>query len=246
MIPIPAIDLKEGRVVRLVQGNFKEEKVYGDKPEVVARYFEAEGALRLHVVDLEGALSGEPKNRSSVENILRCVNIPLEVGGGIRDLKAAGQYLQMGVRWILLGTKACLDKGFLKEALLEFGERVIVAIDARDGRVATDAWTRVTKVEAVSLARETERLGAKSILSTDISRDGALRGPNVKEIKKMSEAVAIDVIASGGVSALEDLASIRKLGRKNITGVVVGKALYEGRFRLGEAVKACAGEADAG
>jgi len=239
VILYPAIDLKGGNVVRLLQGNFKEEKIYDQDPESVAKAFEAEGASRLHVVDLDGALKGRPANLSHVQKIVQTVRIPVEVGGGIRDLKIAGRYFEMGVRWVILGTKACLDRGFLKEALDEYREKILVGIDARDGQVATDGWTKLLPLKAEVLAKEAAALGARTVIYTDISKDGVLEGPNVSEIKRLSESIPVDWIASGGVSSLKDLEALKKLGRKNITGVIIGKALYERKFSLKEAVKAC-------
>ena len=178
MIPIPAIDLKDGRVVRLLQGDFEKEVVYPQRAEDMARQFEQDGARRIHVVDLDGALKGEPKNQTLVEKILKAVKVPIELGGGIRDMKQAERYLAMGVRWIIFGTKASLDPGFLREALSALGERAIIGIDARDGQVATDGWTNVLALEAMEMAERVEALGGKTVIYTDISRDGALKGPN--------------------------------------------------------------------
>ncbi|OGW82543.1 MAG: 1-(5-phosphoribosyl)-5-[(5-phosphoribosylamino)methylideneamino]imidazole-4-carboxamide isomerase [Omnitrophica bacterium RIFCSPHIGHO2_02_FULL_51_18] len=239
MIAIPAIDLKEGKVVRLLQGDFKEEKVYFEKPEEAAKHFEAEGAARIHVVDLDGALKGRPKNIKSVEKILKAVRVPVELGGGLRNLQTAAGYLAMGVRWVIFGTQACLDRGFIKELVSEFKEKAIVGVDARDGFIATDGWTKVTKIGAVEFIKEFEKLGGQTVIYTDISKDGALSGPNLKEIRNVSEAVGLDVIASGGVSSLKDLEALIGLKKKNIKGVVIGKALYENKFTLKEAIQAC-------
>ena len=239
MIAIPAIDLKGGKVVRLLQGDFEEEKIYADKAEAIARSFEEQGAARLHVVDLDGALKGEPLNFASVERILHAVKTPLQIGGGVRELKTAQRYFDLGARWVILGTKACLDRGFLKEALAEYGARVIIGIDARDGQVATDGWTKLLPIKAGELAKECRALGAQTVIYTDISKDGALQGPNLEEIKKLSAAVPLDWIASGGVSSLKDLEALTALKQKNIIGAIIGKALYEKKFSLREAVKAC-------
>jgi phosphoribosylformimino-5-aminoimidazole carboxamide ribotide isomerase len=239
MVPIPAIDLKGGRVVRLFQGDFDKEVVYPQKAEEMARRFESEGAQRIHVVDLDGALKGEPKNQALIENILRSVKVPVEVGGGIRDLKQAERYLTMGVRWVILGTKPSLDTGFLREALSTLGERAIIGIDARDGRVATDGWTNVLSLKALDLAERVEALGGKTVIYTDISRDGALKGPNLKQIDEFCGVLRLDVIASGGVSDLKDLKALGALKKTNLAGVVIGKALYENKFSLNEAIRAC-------
>lgn len=239
MLAIPAIDLKGGNVVRLLQGNFKEEKIYEGSPENVAKAFEAEGAVRLHVVDLDGALRGKPANLSSVEKIIRAVKTPVEVGGGVRSLKIAQRYFEIGARWVILGTKACLDSGFLKEALDEYREKIIVGIDARNGQVATDGWTKFLPLKAEELAREAGALGVRTVIYTDISKDGALQGPNILEIKRLSESISVNWITSGGISSLSDLRALAGAGLKNIVGVIIGKALYEKKFSLKEAVKAC-------
>ncbi len=239
MIPIPAIDLKEGKVVRLLQGNFKEEKVYQVKPEEVARGYQENGAERVHVVDLDGALKGTPANLHLIEDILRAVKIPIEVGGGIRDLKTVVRYFDMGVRWAILGTKACLDAGFMREAAKEFGDRVIVGMDALGGMIATDGWTKITKIKAVDLALDFEKAGGRTIIYTDIAKDGALGGPNLKEVGLMCDSVKIDIIASGGVGSLKDLTNLARLSKTNLKGVIIGKALYENSFSLQDAVKTC-------
>ncbi len=239
MIPIPAIDLRGGKVVRLSRGDFKEGKVYDEKPERVAVRFEGEGAGRLHVVDLDGALGGRPRNLAAVEAVLGKVKIPVQVGGGIRDLKTAESYFKRGVRWAILGTQACLDEGFLKEAISEYADRVIVGIDAREGRVATDGWTKVSKVSAVEFAKKVETLGGQTVIYTDISKDGLLGGPNLNGVRELSRAVALSVIASGGVSSIQDIQNLLRLKQPNLVGVIIGKALYEKKLSLPEAVKTC-------
>ncbi len=239
MIPIPAIDLKGGKVVRLLQGKFEEEKVYFDEPDKVAKHFTEQGAARIHVVDLDGALGGTPKNMGSVEKILKKTRVPLQVGGGVRDLNTAKLYFEMGVVWVVFGTKACLDRGFLKEALAEFKDKVIVGIDASAGFVATDGWTQITKIKAQEFAKEAQKLGAKTVIYTDISKDGMLKGPSLNEIRALSSELTIDVIASGGVGTLKDLSELMALKQKNIVGVIIGKALYEEKFTLKDAIRVC-------
>ena len=239
MIPIPAIDLKGGKVVRLLHGNFKAEKVYSEKAEAAAENFQREGAARIHVVDLDGALSGVPKNLAVIETLASKVRVPIEVGGGIRDLKTAERYISMGVSWVILGTKACLDLGFLKEAVREFGSKVIVGLDALDGILATDGWTQKTKIKAVAHAAEVKACGAATIIYTDISKDGALKGPNLAGIETLAKSVDLEVIASGGISSLADLRALRALSCKNIQGAIIGKALYENKFTLKEAIQVC-------
>ena len=239
MFPIPAIDLKDGRVVRLLQGRFDAEKVYAEEAQAVAKRFEAEGATRIHVVDLDGALRGEPKNTTLVESILKSVKVPVEVGGGIRDLKQAARYLGMGASYVIFGTKACLDSGFLKEAIAAFGERVIIGIDAKEGNVAVEGWTKILDKKAVALAKEVEKAGGSAVIYTDISKDGAMAGPNLEHLEVLADAVKMKVIASGGVGSLEDIRAIRALAKPNISGVIIGKAIYEKKFTVKEAVKAC-------
>jgi phosphoribosylformimino-5-aminoimidazole carboxamide ribotide isomerase len=239
VIPIPAIDLKAGRVVRLLQGRFDAEKVYGLDAEKVALSFEEEGARRIHVVDLDGALYGEPKNLMAIESILTRVKVPVEVGGGIRDISQAARYFGMGAAWVILGTKACLDAGFLKEAMKEFGERIIVGIDAKDGCIATDGWTKVHEKKAATLAREVRAAGARTVIYTDIATDGALKGPNLEHLEALAGTTGLDIIASGGVGSLADLRAIMALGKKNIVGTIIGKAIYEKKFTVKEAVETC-------
>lgn len=239
MVPIPAIDLKDGKVVRLLQGNFKEEKVYFEKPQEVARRFEEEGASRIHVVDLDGALKGEPKNTKSIEQILKTVRVPVEIGGGIRSLKSAKDYLAMGARWVIFGTKACLDLGFSRELIAELKEKAILGVDARDGFIATDGWTKTTQINAVQFIKDIEKIGGRTVIYTDISKDGVLAGPNLKEIAAVSEAVNLDIIASGGIGSLKDLKALMELKKKNVKGVIIGKALYENKFTVKEAIQAC-------
>lgn len=239
MIPIPAIDLKGGKVVRLKHGDFNAETVYDKRPEEMAVLFEFEGARRLHVVDLDGALGGKPANRPAVEAILKSTRLPVEVGGGIRDLKTAESYFSLGVRWIIFGTKVCLDKGFLKEALRAFGERAIVGIDAKDGFVATDGWTKITSTKAADLVSQVEEAGGKTVIYTDISKDGALQGPNLDAVTRLCDTTTLEVIASGGVSSLEDLKKLTGLQKENLIGAIIGKALYEKKFTLKEAVRTC-------
>jgi len=225
--------------VRLLQGDFDKEVVYPQKAEEMARRFEEAGAARIHVVDLDGALKGEPKNQTLIEKILRAVKVPVELGGGIRDMKQAERVLAMGVRWVIFGTKTSLDPGFLREALAALGERAIIGIDARDGQVATDGWTKVLPLKAMELAKRVESLGGKTVIYTDISRDGALQGPNLKQIDELCGALSLSVIASGGVSSLNDLKALNALKKQNLAGVVIGKALYENKFSLNEAIRAC-------
>lgn len=239
MIPIPAIDLRGGKAVRLYKGDFARETVYADVPADVATDFESQGARRLHVVDLDGALAGKPVNLDAVRVILDRVSMPVELGGGLRDLRAAEEVLRLGVRWVIFGTKACLDAGFLKEALRELGERAIIGIDAVKGRVATDGWMRITDLGARSLAESVLQNGGRTIIYTDIDRDGALQGPNLRELESLLGLEGAEIIASGGVSSLADLEALSALNRRNLVGAIIGKALYEKKFSLKDAVRTC-------
>ncbi len=239
MFPIPAIDLKDGRVVRLLQGKFEAESVYPEEPKTLAKRFAEEGAQRIHVVDLDGALKGEPKNLFLVESVIKSVRIPVEVGGGIRKPEEVERYLEMGAGYVILGTKACLDPGFLKETLRAFGGRVIIGIDASHGQVAIDGWTKVLPQKALDFAKQVEMLGGKTLIYTDIAKDGALAGPNLSQVGAVCDAVSIEVIASGGVSSTADLKALSALKKENLKAVIIGKALYEKRFSVKEAVAAC-------
>lgn len=239
MIPIPAIDLKSGRVVRLLHGDFTKEKVYEVKPADVARQYAADGAERIHVVDLDGAVMGQPKNFALVEQILAATKVPVEVGGGLRSIETAEKYLKAGAAYVIFGTKAAMDMGFVREAAAALKDRAIVGIDAKDGFVATDGWVNVTDIKAMDMAKQLKAAGIKTVIYTDISKDGALAGPNFDAVARMADSVRMNVIASGGVSSLEDLRSLALLRRDNLLGVIIGKALYEKKFTLREAVDTC-------
>lgn len=237
MLIIPAIDLRGGKVVRLFQGKFSEEKVYSSDPLKVAKRWARQGAQFLHVVDLDGALSGTPKNLKAVKEIVNKAGIPIEFGGGIRDLKTILEVLDLGSERVILGTKAASDARFLKKAWKKFGEKIIVSIDAKAAKVLTQGWSSGVAKTTLDFAAELKEMGFKQVIYTDISRDGALCGPNIKGIKELLEETGLNVIASGGVSALEDLLKLKKLEKQGLAGAIVGKALYESRFTLTEALK---------
>lgn len=239
MLIIPAIDIKEGKVVRLWQGDFDKVSVYPDKPETVACEWQRQGAKFLHIVDLDGARSGKLENLATLKKIAKAVKIPFEVGGGIRSLATIKQLVNLGVERIVLGTKVLQDKNFLKEAIVKFRGKVIVSIDARENKVASDGWLEVGNVDAMDFARELKRLGLETIIYTDIKRDGTLTGPNFDAIEEMVNDSDLRVIASGGVSSLDDLRRLRQLEKKGLVGVIVGKALYENKFSLKEALALC-------
>lgn len=231
----PAIDLKDGRCVRLCQGRFDQVQTYSVSPAAIARQWEEQGASYLHLVDLDGALKGRSVNASCVREIMRAVSVPAELGGGIRSLKDVEEVLGLGVTRAIIGTKAVEDPGFIEEAVRQFGaERIAVGIDAKDGRVAIKGWEEVSGRSALELALEMKKLGVRTVIYTDISRDGMLNGPNIEATKTLAAQSGLTVVASGGVSGMEDL---RRLSQAGIQGAIIGKALYEGRICLSEAVQ---------
>ena len=239
MLVIPAIDIKERKCVRLRQGRMDEETVYSDDPVAVAKKWESMGAKLIHVVDLDGALCGTDINFDAIKDIASSVQIPVQVGGGIRTVDTAERYLSLkGVKRIIIGTAACEDDGILDELTGRHPGRIAVGIDAKDGFVAVRGWIDVTDIPAKELALRLEKRGVACIIYTDISRDGMLAGPNVEAVRELKEAVSIPVIASGGVSSLKDIESLLPLG---LEGVIIGKALYTGDIDLGEAVKKAEG-----
>ncbi len=237
MIVIPAIDLKEGRCVRLSQGRMDQESIYSEDPVQMAMHWEWKGAERLHVVDLNGALTGRPYHRSLIEKLVRSVHIPVQVGGGIRHRKTIEDYLSMGVRWIILGTSALKNQALLEEALLHFPDQVILAIDSRGGKVAIEGWSEMAEVEAIELAKRFEGMGVSSIIFTDIERDGMATGLNLEMTKALAQSTSIPVIASGGVSRKEDIEHLMELESDGVIGVIIGRALYNGQVDLEEAIR---------
>lgn len=238
---IPAIDLQGGRCVRLVQGDFDRSTVYGDDPAGMARRWEAAGATRIHVVDLDGAKDGEPRQLAVVKAIVEVVSVPVQLGGGLRTLDHIQVALDAGVDRVMVGTKAIEDPSFVDLALARFGERVGIGIDARDGRVAVRGWVDVSDVDALDLARQMAERGVRTIVYTDISRDGMLTGPNLDAMRKMAEAVpSVGVIASGGVGQPRDITDLAETGT---VGVIVGKAIYTGNVDLASAIEALASRA---
>ncbi|HEY8418403.1 MAG TPA: imidazole glycerol phosphate synthase subunit HisF [Limnochordales bacterium] len=235
MLIIPAIDLRGGRCVRLVQGDPSRETVYADDPVAVARRFAAAGARRLHVVDLDGAFEGLPRNLSVALDIARAVDIPVQLGGGIRTMAAIEAVLSAGVAYVILGTAAIEQPELVEEACRRFPGRVLVGIDARDGRVAVRGWAEGTGRDAVELAREMGRRGVRQIIFTDIARDGTLQGPNLDALQRVA-AAGPQVIASGGVSSLADLEALAALEERGVVGVIIGKALYTGAIDLAQAL----------
>lgn len=238
MIIIPAIDIIQGTVVRLHQGDFSKEKLYSDNPVEVARMWREKGAEFLHIVDLEGAKHGEMINRDVITKIIKSVDIPCEVGGGIRDDNDIDYFLQNGAKRVVVGTVALENTDYLKELVSRFDEKLVVSIDFSGGHVAKTGWQERTNLTPDLVAMGMENLGVKTIVVTDIATDGTLMGPNIDKLKKILASVDISVIASGGVSNLDDIKKLKALGSKNLEGVIVGRALYEGKIDLKKAIKA--------
>lgn len=230
----PAIDMKNGQCVRLKQGAFKEITVYSDTPEKVAAYWESCGATYLHLVDLDGALAGYSVNEEVIRRIVNTVSIPIEIGGGIRSARAVESMLKLGVARVIIGTKAVENPEFIRDMVRQFGTgRIVVGVDAKDGMVAIEGWEKVSTVTASELCGQMKAYGVSHIVYTDISRDGMLTGPNVEATKKLTCDTGMDIIASGGMSSMDDL---RRLYEAGVKGAIIGKALYENRIDLKEAV----------
>jgi phosphoribosylformimino-5-aminoimidazole carboxamide ribotide isomerase len=237
LIVVPAIDLREGRVVRLLRGRIEDTVVYTDSPAEAACRWEREGALRLHVVDLDAAVLGRPQ-LDAVAEIIAAVSIPIEVGGGVRTIDRAEDYIGRGAERVIFGTAALLAPAVVQEAVRRWPGSVAVALDARDGRVAVSGWTELTDVAALDLARQVRDWGVGRIQYTDISRDGALSGPNVVATEAVARLGGLSITASGGVSSVEDLRELHRLEPLGVDEVIVGKALYEGRLTFAAAREA--------
>lgn len=231
MILFPAIDIRNGKCVRLIQGDYAQEIIYGDSPTEMALLWEKQGAEFIHIVDLDGAKTGDSANRLAIQEVAKAVSIPIQVGGGIRSMDIIDNHIKSGVSRIIIGTAAITNRPFLEQAVAKYGDKIAVSIDARNGLVATDGWTETSDTKAIDLLKELEEIGVKTIVYTDILKDGMMQGPNFEELRTMDDASAIDVIASGGVSTKED---VEKLGEMNLYGAIIGKALYEGSLSLEE------------
>jgi phosphoribosylformimino-5-aminoimidazole carboxamide ribotide isomerase len=228
MYVIPAIDIRKGRAVRLVQGDLRDETVYSQEPVSVAKLWKLKGAKRLHVIDLDGAFSGKLSNLDYVKEIIKATDFKVQLGGGLRDIKTIDKVFKTGVTSVILGTSAVMNKDFVKEAVKEYGKK---------GMVAIKGWKQVTKVNAIDLAKEMEDLGVGAIIFTDIQRDGMMEGPNFKSTKELAQKVDIPVIISGGISGYKDIEHAKKLEKYGISSVIVGKALYTGKVDLKVAIK---------
>ena len=231
----PAIDIKDGKCVRLLQGRFSDVTVYGDSPAEMAQKWESLGGEFIHVVDLDGALKGAGVNADCIREICSRVNVPVQTGGGIRTVEDIESRLNIGVDRVIIGTKAVSDSEFVKRAVDKYGEKIVIGIDARDGRVAIEGWEKTSDFTAVEFALKMRSLGVKTIVYTDIATDGTLKGPNLAAMTEMVDGTGIDVIASGGVGRLEHIVSLAATG---VEGVIVGRALYTGDVSLTEAIRA--------
>lgn len=237
MIIIPAIDLKNGRCVRLEQGRMSRETVYSDVPAETALTWYNDGAERLHIVDLDGAVEGKPVNEKIIRDIVDAVPIPIQLGGGIRDMKTIETYFNLGIQMIILGTAAHKNPEFLAAACAEYPGRIILGLDANKGHVAIEGWTEETDITPNEMVKKYENLGISAIIYTDIQRDGMSTGPNIESTRILAEATDIPIIASGGISGLDDVVEILSLEEHGVTGMITGRALYEGNFRLSDALE---------
>ena len=242
MLIIPAIDIKEGRCVRLTEGKFEDVEIFSDDPVAVAVKWANKGAMILHVVDLDGARYGKLTNISLLEQIIKKVNIPVQTGGGIRKYEEVERLIKLGASRVILGTILWKDKPLAKRLFEDFSEKIIAGIDAREGHVAVEGWQNITSVDALDFAKEMERLGARRIIYTDIKRDGSLIGPNIDNIEKMLKNVNIPLICSGGITSLDDIGKLKRFEGSGLEGIIIGKALYKGRIILEEAIGLVASE----
>jgi phosphoribosylformimino-5-aminoimidazole carboxamide ribotide isomerase len=236
MIVIPAIDLKEGKCVRLEQGLMEKDTVFCDNPAEQAQEWERQGGELLHIVDLDGAFAGRPANKEAIEAIVKAIRIPTQLGGGVRDIETIRAYIDLGLSRVILGTAAQRNPKLVEEACRLFPGQIVVGIDAKNGLVAVQGWAEVTDVLAVDLARLFEGYGVTAIIYTDISRDGMMQGPNIDATLALAEAISIPVIASGGVSSLKDIENLMAIESSGVTGVITGKAIYTGAIKLAEAI----------
>jgi phosphoribosylformimino-5-aminoimidazole carboxamide ribotide isomerase len=237
MLLIPAIDLKGGQCVRLRQGRMDDVTVFSDDPVTVAKRWADEGAERIHIVDLDGAVKGQPINIDVVEQIAAAVEVPVQVGGGIRDEETVQRYLNAGVQYVIIGTKAVNAPHFLHDLCLEFPRHIIVSLDAKDGRVALNGWAKLTGHDVIETALHCERDGVEAIIYTDIAKDGMMQGFSVESTRNLARALKTPVLASGGVSSLDDIRKLKELEPDGVAGAVIGRALYQGSLDFKEAVK---------
>jgi phosphoribosylformimino-5-aminoimidazole carboxamide ribotide isomerase len=239
MLIIPAIDLKDGHCVRLKQGSMTDATVFSEDPGAMARHWIAQGARRLHLVDLNGAFAGKPRNEEAVKAVVKSVGeeIPIQLGGGIRDLDTVERYLDDGIGYIIIGTQAVKTPGFLHDACYAFPGHVMVALDARDGKVAVEGWSKMTGHDVIDLAKKFQDYGVEAIIYTDIGRDGMMTGINVAATVELARALSVPVIASGGITSLKDIRALCEVAAEGISGAITGRAIYEGKLNFTEAQK---------
>ena len=232
---LPAVDIRGGRCVRLVQGRLDAETVYVDRPADAARRWAEQGAELIHVVDLDGAFAGRPENFDAIAAIVGEVDVPVEVGGGVRSDATVGRYVDLGVERVVVGSRAFRDPGWLVGLCERFAGRIVAGVDARDGRVAVEGWAEVSEVDAIDFARQLDGLGLRAIAFTDVATDGMMAGPNLEALARLAESVSTPVVASGGIASLEDVRRVASLG---VEGMIIGKALFTGALSLGAAIAA--------
>jgi len=238
MLLIPAIDLKDGKCVRLRQGRMEDDTVFSDNPVEVAGRWVAAGARRIHLVDLDGAFAGKPKNAEIIHEIVAAYpDVPVQIGGGIRDEETVQAYLDAGVQYVIIGTKAVSDPLFVRDIALAYPGHVIVGLDAKDGKVAVDGWSKLSRHDVVDMAQKFESYGVEAIIYTDISRDGMMNGVNVEATAKLANAIRIPVIASGGITNMDDITALGAVADQGIMGAITGRAIYEGTLDFAEAEK---------
>ena len=237
MIVFPAVDIKDGNVVRLLQGKFDKVTEYSCAPIAIAKIWENKGAEYIHIVDLDGAQRGEPQNIDIIIKIAQAIHIPVEVGGGIRTKEDIEKLINGGVQRVILGTKAIEDKAFLTDIIAKWGDKIAISLDCKEGMLTLKGWVQTTDIKAVDFVKILEDIGVECIIYTDIARDGMLTGPNLKSLEELLDSTNIPVIASGGISGIEDIKKLKALEKKGILGVITGKALYEGKLDLIEAIK---------
>ncbi|CAD6871791.1 1-(5-phosphoribosyl)-5-[(5-phosphoribosylamino)methylideneamino]imidazole-4-carboxamide isomerase [Methylomonas fluvii] len=238
MLLIPAIDLKEGKCVRLRQGRMEDDTVFSDDPVAVAGRWVEAGAKRLHLVDLDGAFAGKPKNAQVINAIVQAYpDVPVQIGGGIRDEDTIQAYLEAGVQYVIIGTKAVSEPHFVRDVSIEFPGHIIIGLDARDGKVAIDGWSKLSRHDVIDLAQKFESNGVAAIIYTDISRDGMMQGVNVEATAKLARSVHIPIIASGGITNLDDIRALGAVAHEGIMGAITGRAIYEGTLDFAEGEK---------